>query len=261
MERGISYVCISLTRAQDRRAKMVEQFANHGINARFFDAFDLKGAVEAIPGYDAAGRQRRYGWQLSRGEVGCYLSHRAAWLQLVQSGKEAMCIMEDDITLLDGFKAATLELYAARQHWDMVRLMWINERQQSEYARLPSGTRLMWMENPVGLQCYMITRTAAQRMLDYTAKITHAIDIAFDRNWEHGQRMYVTSPQFVADTGAPTTITDRPDSRTLMQRLKAKYYRKVERRTSRCFNDEHRPKRPIQIEIAPANVEATPTPA
>lgn len=237
---------------------MAKQFADHGIDARFFDAFELRGAVETIPGYNAVDRQRRYGWQLSLGEVGCYLSHRAAWIQLVQSGNEAMCVMEDDVSLLDGFKAATLELYNARQHWDMVRLMWLNEREQTEYARLPSGMRLMWMESPVGLQCYMITRTAAQHMLDYTAKITHAIDIAFDRNWEHGQRMYVTSPQFVADTGAPTTITDRLDNRTLMQRLKAKYYRKVDRRAARRFSDEYRPKRPIQIEIGPANVDAMP---
>ncbi|WP_414143970.1 glycosyltransferase family 25 protein [Burkholderia stagnalis] len=74
MKRGISYVCISLARAQDRRAKMAEQFAAHDIDARFFDAFELKGSVDTIPGYDAAGRQRRYGWPLSRGEVGWLLS-------------------------------------------------------------------------------------------------------------------------------------------------------------------------------------------
>lgn len=240
---------------------MAVQFANHGIDARFFDAFELKGSVDTIPGYDAHGRRRRYGWPLSRGEVGCYLSHRAAWLQLVQSGNETMCVMEDDISLLNGFKAATEELHDTRQHWDMVRLMWINEREQTEYARLPSGSRLMWMESPVGTQSYMITRAAARKMLAYTATITHPIDIAFDRNWEHGQRMYVTSPQFAADTRAPTMITDRPDTRTFIQRLKLKYYRKIERRAMRRFNDAHRPKQPITIGTAPATVDATPTPA
>ncbi|KVC52286.1 glycosyltransferase family 25 protein [Burkholderia stagnalis] len=260
MKRGISYVCISLARAQDRRAKMAEQFAAHDIDARFFDAFELKGSVDTIPGYDAAGRQRRYGWPLSRGEVGCYLSHRAAWLQLVQSSNDTMCVMEDDITLLDGFKPATLELHDTRPHWDMVRLMGITKRPQVEYATLPSGMRIMWMDShPTGTQCYMITRQAAARMLAYTANIVHAIDIAFDRSWEHGQRLYITSPEYVADPGMPTMITDRSDSRTFGQRLKAKYHRKIERISSRRFNDEHRPKRPITIESAPAAAEATPT--
>ncbi|MCW5139931.1 glycosyltransferase family 25 protein [Burkholderia cenocepacia] len=245
MTRGLSYVCISLARAHDRRAGMVEEFAKQNINARFFDAFELKGCGHGIPGYDTGARLRRYGWLLSPGELGCYLSHRAVWRQLVESGSNACCIMEDDVALLDGFKSATEELYATREHWDMVRLMWLNRREQTEYAHLSSGTKLMWMESPVGLQCYMITREAAEAMLDYTSRILHAIDIAFDRNWEHEQRMFVTEPQFVQDTGAPTTILDRSDARTLVQRLKAKYHRKVDRIAARAYAKKHRPSSPI----------------
>lgn len=255
MSDDLSYVCISLARAQGRRSGMAEQFAEHKLNVRFFDAVEVSSPVDTVPDYDTEGRLLRYGRPLSRGEVGCYLSHRAVWSELVESSSEAWCILEDDITLLDGFEARTRALFAGRAHWDIVRLMGLAKRPQIEYATLPNDTKLMWVDDqPHGTQCYMITRKAAERMLKYTSKITHPIDIALDRHWEHQQRLYITAPEFVADQCVPTMIEDRAiidhtDVRSVGQRMKAAYRRKVERLTKWHYNNMHRPTASNTIKI------------
>lgn len=248
MGRGLSYVCISLTGSTARREMMVKQFEQRGIVARFFDAHEVLGPVENVPGYDAKGRNRRYGWPLKKGEVGCYLSHRAVWRELIESGDEAWCVMEDDIALADGFKTTTAELFDAREHWDVVRLFGLNKRPQRAYAVLPGDARIMWMDrHPVGCQCYVITRDAAARLLAYTARIVHPIDVALDRNWEHGLRLFITSPEFVSEAGLPSTIADEGHKQNLSGRLKAKLYRRIDKCSAALYNVRNRPTRPLML--------------
>jgi glycosyl transferase family 25 len=227
---------------------MTEQFAQHGIDARFFSAFEIHGPVENVPGYDAQARRRRYGFQLTKGEVGCYLSHRAVWHQLVESGDDAWCVMEDDLMLVDGFKKTTAELYETRAHWDVVRLMGIIKRPQTEYAVLGSGVKVMWMDRqPVGSQCYVLTRDAAIRLLDYTDKILHALDIAIDRHWEHGLRLFITSPEFVSHAAIASTIGPRDASKTLAIRMKEKLYRRLDKFSAALYNARNRPTKPTHL--------------
>jgi glycosyl transferase family 25 len=162
MNCAISYVCISLAGAHERRALMAKEFEKAGIEATFFTGIEPRIAIESISEYDHSGRMRRYGRPLTRGEIGCYLSHREVWKSLVHSGDDVWCVMEDDLFLRNGFRAAVEELAEHREHWDIVRLMGLLNLPQLPYAELPSGTRLMWMDkSPNGAQCYVITREAA----------------------------------------------------------------------------------------------------
>src|SRR5215813_8278562 len=104
MNRGFKFVCISLKSAIARRALMQQQFDKLGLDVEFFAAIQPASDLSDVSAYDAATRMRRYGRPMSRGEVGCFLSHREVWKQLVASDLHAMCVMEDDIQLLEGFE-------------------------------------------------------------------------------------------------------------------------------------------------------------
>ncbi len=227
---------------------MSKQFEQRGIDARFFNAIEIRGPVEKVPGYDAKARALRYGWPLKKGEVGCYLSHRAVWKQLVESGDEAWCVMEDDVVLADAFKTITAELFDAREHWDVVRLFGLNKRPQREYAVLSSGAKVVWLDrHPAGTQCYVITRDAAARLLSYTDRIRHPIDLAVDRNWEHGLRLFITSPEFVSVAGFPSTIADEGLKQSIPGRLTAKLYRRVDKCLAAVYNMRNRPTKPLRL--------------
>ncbi len=69
----------------------------------------------------------------------------------------------------------------------------------------------MWMDqSPVGAQCAVITREAAEKMLKYSERVLHAIDAKIDRCWEHNLRIFKTSPEFVEDANLESMLGFRP---------------------------------------------------
>ncbi|MGZ2747050.1 glycosyltransferase family 25 protein [Burkholderia stagnalis] len=254
----MQYVCISLKRATERRKSMIAQMQQHDVDGRFFDAVEIQGSVEDVPGYNAAARKFFYGTPLTKGQIGCYLSHREVWKQLVASRDEAWCVMEDDIILLPGFKAATEELDAHRDAWDIVRLYGIFENPQVEFASLPSGTKMMWMDvHPLGTQCYVITRKAAQRMLESTEKIQYPIDDAIDKNWKHKLRLYITSPEFVADGDFSSMIGQLESTQSIAFRVCVKPFRKLRKLAQMAFNARNRPASPIKLSLKKTGASAS----
>ncbi|CAB3781940.1 glycosyltransferase family 25 protein [Pararobbsia alpina] len=246
MAGGVSYVCISLTRAHERRALMERQFEKHKIKVRFFDAIEPAGPLDKIENYDLERRVQQYGVPLTRGEVGCFLSHREVWRELVASGDEACCVMEDDIVLRDGFSSAVDEVFAARSHWDMVRLMGlVHARPKIPTAVLASGMKLMWMKrHPDGTQCYVITREAAIRMLENTDRFFNAVDNAIDRQWDHRLRLYITSPEFVELAETESMIGDRPSIPNIAVRLRVKFHRRIDKLKMTIYHMRNRPRQP-----------------
>jgi glycosyl transferase, family 25 len=244
----ISYVCISLEGAHERRALMARQFDKAGINATFFTGIEPRGATDAISEYDLAGRMRRYGRPLARGEIGCYLSHREVWKSLVNSGDDVWCVMEDDLILRRGLREAVEELAQYREYWDLVRLMGLMNRPQLPYAELPSGTLLMWMDRlPIGTQCYVITRGAAEKMLEYSKRMLHAIDTTIDRCWEHKLQIFKTSPEFVEDANLDSMLGFRPGITNLSMRVREKIYRRIDKVMAARYNAKHRPRQLIRV--------------
>jgi glycosyl transferase family 25 len=245
---AISYVCISLEGAHERRALMAQQFEKVGIDATFFTGIEPRGATETIPGYDLPVRMRRYGRPLARGEIGCYLSHREVWKSLVYSSDDVWCVMEDDLILRSGFRDAVEELTRYREYWDVVRLMGLLNRPQLPYAELPSGTRLMWMDqSPNGTQCYVITREAAEKMLKYSERMLHAIDTTIDRCWENKLRLFKTSTEFVEDANLESMLGFRPGITNLSMRVREKIYRRMDKIVAAHYNAKHRPRQLIRV--------------
>ncbi len=76
----------------------------HDVAFRFEDAFDARSLCESeLNGlYDAKAALKRYGRTLTRGEVGCFLSHRSVWRKVVESGQAAI-VLEDDAIPEDAF--------------------------------------------------------------------------------------------------------------------------------------------------------------
>jgi glycosyl transferase family 25 len=244
----VSYVCISLTGATERRTLMTRQFKEHSLDVQFFNGIEVLDPAFDVSTAELAARMRRYGRPLSNGEIGCYLSHREVWKQLVNSRDDACCVMEDDIALHSGFRVAVDELIAHREHWDVVRLMGLNRRERIPSADLPSGMQLMWMDRqPVGTQCYVISREGAAALLKHTNSIVHAIDTAIDRHWEHRLRLFVTEPEFVSTVDMGSTVGSRPGTTTLSMFVKEKLYRRLDKFTAARYNSKHRPRRSIVI--------------
>ncbi|XP_021049729.1 inactive glycosyltransferase 25 family member 3 isoform X1 [Mus pahari] len=122
---------ISLARRPQRRARMLSSLWEMEISAQVVDAVDgrtlnssiLKHlGVDLLPGY-----QDPYsGRTLTKGEVGCFLSHYSIWEEVVARGLARVVVFEDDVRFEDNFRRRLEQLMenvlTQKLSWDLIYL-------------------------------------------------------------------------------------------------------------------------------------------
>lgn len=199
---------INLARSALRREGMRAQLQQTSLNWSFLDAID--GEVLNLAVLKSAGRLGWNDWcnrDLTSGEVGCLLSHRAAWAS-VRSG-ERVLVLEDDITLTSYLERYLREIGQQLEDvchgaWDMIHL----------WSQFPVGSgrgpdlgrrRLspnIWSASDEygGAVAYALTRPIAERLLQESEHIRYAADGYTNHAAAWGFRAFVANP-FIGRTG------------------------------------------------------------
>ncbi|KAJ7993017.1 hypothetical protein DPEC_G00268080 [Dallia pectoralis] len=120
---------INLKRRTDRRQRMLNTMASLGLQATLTDAVDGKAlntsqlqalGIEMIPGY----KDPYSGRVLTRGEIGCFLSHHSTWVQMVERGLSKVLVLEDDVRFEPRFKRRIItimeEVEKVQLDWDLI---------------------------------------------------------------------------------------------------------------------------------------------
>ncbi|MBM5572175.1 MULTISPECIES: glycosyltransferase family 25 protein [Deefgea] len=195
------FYCISLPEEVARRAHILKQFSQHQLEITLFDA--IKPDENTAPKiYQQKKRLQLYGRDLSRGEMGCYLSHRALWELFLSTDAAHCCILEDDVELAEQFSEVIDNLLEKQSSWDLVRLAGTFPRKGKTIAQIKAGEYqlLEYLEQPRGTLGYVINRAAAQALLEHTARMIHAIDDTMDQIWSHKLRTYGLEPFIVKES-------------------------------------------------------------
>ncbi len=216
-----------------RRALIEQALMNRGIEYRFHEAFDARSldADKCAKLTDPVEATVRYGRPLSRGEIGCFYSHRSLWPNIVRSGRAAV-VLEDDAMLDDAFFESVLHTSesALSARADLVllgrsKLARRNAKRTYVYEPLKRADRVgrlligvpfkQWTSGSVG---YWISADGARKALDHTGgAIARLLD---DWPWhrDHGHlriaelRPYVvweafeTMPSSIASSRAALTM-------------------------------------------------------
>ncbi|XP_049629984.1 inactive glycosyltransferase 25 family member 3 [Suncus etruscus] len=122
---------ISLARRPERRQRMLSSLWEMEIAARVVDAVDGRTlnsstlrrlGVEMLPGY----QDPHSGRTLTKGEVGCFLSHHSVWEEVVSRGLSQVLVFEDDVRFESNFRMRLQRLMAEVQAeqlaWDLIYL-------------------------------------------------------------------------------------------------------------------------------------------
>uniref|UniRef100_A0A673W3W8 Collagen beta(1-O)galactosyltransferase 2b n=1 Tax=Salmo trutta TaxID=8032 RepID=A0A673W3W8_SALTR len=120
---------INLKRRLDRRQRMLSTMTSLGLQATLTDAVDGKAlntsqlqalGIEMIPGY----KDPYSGRVLTRGEIGCFLSHHSTWLDVILMDKKCVLVLEDDVRFEPRFKRRMMtimeEVEKAQLDWDLI---------------------------------------------------------------------------------------------------------------------------------------------
>ena len=198
-------VLISLERATERRRRMEEEFARVGLEYEIWPAKDA-GSLTAEDRrlVDRAARERLGLHPIPDGSLANTLSQRAAMRDLVRHGPETMAVFEDDARFDSDLGEVLGELERRSGMFDIVKLQRRNLRRPFiPTAALDSGHRLGRVRfADFGSEGYVITRGAAQLLLERTPRMVREIDHVLSRFWENGLDVLYLDPPVVREDGA-----------------------------------------------------------
>ena len=122
MAESITYLCINLPQAEERRKSILAQAERLGVNIQLVEAVAGKDLPAEVPEYDRKRRKKLFTKDLSANEIACTLSHKKALRTFLESEAEYAVIMEDDAVLSENFNAGIRELVDHLHGWEAAKL-------------------------------------------------------------------------------------------------------------------------------------------
>lgn len=125
----------------------------------------------------------RFPRTLTKGEIGCFLSHRKCWEKLLESDEQWALIMEDDILISDLAPKFMLSTDWIPPEVKVVQLSWSLQIQKGrireEVIPIDNIVDLVapLYPEPLGCQCYIISREFAKAALSLSEKLEAPVDV------------------------------------------------------------------------------------
>jgi glycosyl transferase family 25 len=227
----IQVFVISLERSSDRRKRVEEQLNQTNIQWNFLNAVDGYALPEMPSSYQKSKVKRLQGYELTPGEVGCFLSHIKAW-ELCYLNNVITLVFEDDFLVSKNLELVINDLLIISDQWNLVRLSGIYETEHETLQQRSGYVLVKNLGESCGTAAYLIQPAAAKVLLSHAADIYEPVDHYLEHHTKHGLSCLAAKPYPIGLAHTKSTITDRPG------RLPVKGLRKTLRSISR-FIDRH----------------------
>lgn len=212
---------ISLATATERRAAFNDRARDANVEWTYLDA--LRELPEELA-YDEDEAIVAKGRPLRPGELGCYGSHWTVWQQFLKSDADYIIVLEDDVIVDWKYLAALAADDSAAKRFDYLRLFNLRPTLKRVVCRglLRPNDHVIELDGlAYGTQGYMLSRTAANRLLQHCQQVRRTIDDEMDRSWDHGVPNLAIFPAPLLEEFVPSTIgSARSEPYTVPQRLR-----------------------------------------
>lgn len=186
---------INLPRSTHRREQMERQLQALELPYQIFDAIDGKSRWDELCStVDFRAFQRHVGREVLQGEIGCYHSHIAAWRAFLDSQKDVLLILEDDMVLHADFIDALCIALRASAHWDMLKLAKIRAKQPICQGLVGPYRLNAYIGAATGFGAYLINRSTAERLLPNMLPIQAPIDRELEQVHRYDLRHFGLEP-------------------------------------------------------------------
>ncbi|KAJ1133696.1 hypothetical protein NDU88_000174 [Pleurodeles waltl] len=165
---------INLLRRPDRRQRILTSLYEQEISCSVFEAIDgraLKSSdikalgIDLLPGY----YDPYSGRTLTKGEVGCFLSHFNIWQEIVERQLDTALVFEDDVRFQAFFKRRLArlmeEITSAKLDWDLI---YLGRKQVTTEPETPveEVRNLVIADYSYWTLAYVISQQGAQKLLN-----------------------------------------------------------------------------------------------
>ncbi|KAG7317313.1 hypothetical protein KOW79_019611 [Hemibagrus wyckioides] len=165
---------INLQRRTDRRERMLRALRLQGIDCKIVPAVDGKAmnvseihsmGIHMLPGYS----DPYHGRPLTKGELGCFLSHYNIWKEIVERGLKTSLVIEDDLRFEIFFRRRLKNLMSEVESegldWDLIYIG--RKRMQVDHPEkaVPNIHNLVEADYSYWTLGYMMSLQGAKKLL------------------------------------------------------------------------------------------------
>lgn len=221
--RDVLRLVVNMKRSVDRWEKMQQQMKALQFSEEDFSRIDAvdgrKLSAEELNRWMSPLSSREkvdFPGQLEAGEVGCFLSHRKGWKQLLDSSEEWALIMEDDICISPKGRFFIENTEWIPKKMDLVQLHSLLRPGRevlisNDIVKVGNEFRLIRQIKPcpIGTQAYLINRKAASVALQLSSRISAPLDdflFQLASNFRSEIETWSVTPAVVREVGAVSTI-------------------------------------------------------
>ncbi len=231
MQRAKAFI-IHLERAVERKQQVARILDQLPIPAEVFPAFDGAAAnTSPFANYQKNLLSPRYPFSLNAAEAATFESHRRCWRKIVEDDLDYGLVVEDDVEFDRPLFRLAWDLVAQNlERGDIVRFP-VKPRETGRYVvETSSFTRLFYPRNiGLGMVCQVVTKEAAQKLLEITEKFDRPVDTFLQLSWLHNIRILSCYPNGVREIssilGGSTIQTKLPFWTKISRELLRPIYR------------------------------------
>jgi len=193
---------ISMARAEKRLEHVRRIMAECTLEYHRFDAIDGRQLTDAAIDkvYRRGFHQPSYPFDLTRGEIGCFLSHRSVWKKIAEGDSPGALVLEDDIEILPGFGEALRFAVEAAPPCSYVQFQTRELKGAYQEIAFSKDHQLVLPKiTPLRATAQWITRQAATQLVEATEVFDRPIDTFVQMRWLHGVEVLVVTPPCVRE--------------------------------------------------------------
>lgn len=217
---------INLERSKGRLERASHQIKSTGLDFERVSAVD--GATltddKIAEVFDAKTAKRRFQYNLTAGEIGCYLSHIKCWERIIEDDLDYAVILEDDLILDSNFPSVLSAVSKLQSNWHYLKLSCPfkpRPYQLSETVKVDndkSVSLVNYKKSPTGTVAQIVSREGAKRLLEKRPPFFRPIDVDLQWEWEIGISIQGLVPYAANMADEPSEIQRIAKRKELKQR-------------------------------------------
>jgi len=206
---------INLDKSKDRLDSCFDRLNKQNVTFQRISAVLGDGLTEQQKSrnYSQKLNEEKYHYQLTNGEIGCYLSHRKAWEKIANSDDPYAVVLEDDIKLIGDFNLAITAMNNLPFDWQIIKLSSykVRKRKVAFCVNADNGFKLAVHKKPMtGCAATAITSGAAIKLLEHSEVFGRPVDVDIQHFWEKNIYVHSLLPYPISqDMSYQSTICNR----------------------------------------------------
>lgn len=186
-DKKLAIYCINLDRDTDKKVHVLTLFKKYNLKVKFIQAIDGKKlpARKTMSSYSLGEAVKTIGRELVKSEIGCGLSHKSIFQEIVDQGIEEALILEDDVYFDERLSTILKAVAGMKNRYDILFL----GHHSCNAVEIPTAysfyckecltddyvvTKLL--ENVCGTYGYIVSLEGAKKLLGQLNKISKPID-------------------------------------------------------------------------------------